>query len=96
MNAGSPPKNVFVHAAVPVTDLVIQRESAPYFTNVGAGTVNEEPSLASQVPAAGAVGGWKECLRRCMPSVSAKYGSASMWLDADLFPAAAPAGEFRL
>ena len=57
MTAGSPPKNVFVHVADPVTDLVIQRESTPYFTNVGAGTVNEEPSLASKVPAAGAAGG---------------------------------------
>jgi hypothetical protein len=56
MKAGSLPKKVFVHPAVPVTDLVIHRESAPYFTNVGAGTVNEEPSCASTVPAAGAVG----------------------------------------
>jgi hypothetical protein len=57
MNAGSPPKNAFVQAAVPVTVLVIQRVSAPYFTSVGAGTVKEEPSLASEVPAAGAGAG---------------------------------------
>jgi hypothetical protein len=44
MNAGSPPKNVFVHVAVAVTVFVIQRASAPYFTNVAAGTVNEAPS----------------------------------------------------
>ncbi|PNG51948.1 hypothetical protein WDL1CHR_05856 [Variovorax sp. WDL1] len=57
MKAGSFPKKLFVQAAVPVTDLVTQRESAPYFTKVGAGTVNEEPSWASTVPAGGAVAG---------------------------------------
>jgi hypothetical protein len=57
MNAGSLPKNALVQAAVPVTVLVTQRVSAPYLTSVGAGTENDEPSLASTVPAAGAVAG---------------------------------------
>ncbi|WP_418127830.1 hypothetical protein [Variovorax sp. KK3] len=45
-----------MQVAVPLTVRVIQRVSAPYFTSVEADTVNEAPSLASTVPAAGTDG----------------------------------------